>query len=175
MEINKELSLKDNKIKIYCDGACKGNPGEAGSGLSIYKDNNKPILIYGEYQSRGTNNTAELNALYKALLIASKYKKATICSDSKYSIDCITKWAYNWKKNNWTKKGGEIKNLDIIKLSHSLYEEIKYRVTVEYVKAHAGFEGNELADRMAGLAIKNKNDEYKEYLYDSVEATLNIN
>ena len=143
-------------IEIYCDGACSGNPGEAGSGVVIYKDGHKPSLIYGGYDSLGTNNSAELNALYVSLKLASKYPKVVIKTDSKYSKDCITKWAYSWKSNGWKKKGGDIKNLEIIKLSHELYEEIKDRVTIEYVKGHSGVEGNELADEMARLAIERK-------------------
>ena len=161
-------------IKIYCDGACKGNPGMAGSGLSIYNGSSLPTLPYGEYNERGTNNTAELNALYKALLLASKEQNVIIYSDSKYSIDCITKWAYNWKKKGWTKQGGEIKNLEIIKLAHNLYEDIKENIRVEYVKAHTGIEGNELADRMAMVAISSRSVEYREYQYNLIDSVLKI-
>jgi ribonuclease HI len=167
---------KDNKkvIEIYCDGACEGNPGKAGSGLAIYNLNDKPTLLYGQYTKRGTNNTAELNALHKALLIASEHPKSIIRTDSMYSLDCISNWAYGWKKKGWTRKGKEIKNLEIIKISHALYDSIKDKVTIKHVKAHAGFEGNELADRMAGLAIREKNDEYSEYQYDSIDEVLKM-
>lgn len=127
------------------DSACINNPGNAGSGLSIYKDSDKPILIYGGFIKLGTNNIAELNAFYKALLISSESTALNIIifSDSQYSIDCITKWAYSWKKNSWTKKGGDIRNLDIIKKAHDLYEKIKNKIEVKHVKAHNGIEGNE--------------------------------
>lgn len=159
---------------IYCDGACKGNPGNAGSGLAVYGDGAKPILFYGAYEERGTNNTAELNALHKALLIAldSEASKVTICCDSKYSIDCVSTWAYGWKKNGWKKKGGEIKNLAIIKEAHELYESIKNRVTIKHVKGHAGVEGNELADRMAGYAIVSKSSGYASFDYEDVGEVL---
>jgi len=166
--------VSTNSIEIYCDGACKGNPGKAGSGLAIYSGDAKPTLLYGEYESKGTNNTAELNALYKALLLASEASKATIYSDSKYSIDCITKWAYGWRKNGWKKKGGEIKNLEIIKLSHEFYEDIKDRVEIRHVKGHAGVEGNELADRMAVWAIVSKNSEYQTYDYKNINDVLKM-
>ncbi len=166
-----------NSLEIYCDGGCQGNPGKAGSGLAVYgHDKNRPILLYGDYNSMGTNNTAELNALFKALQIASEYEQEvdiTILSDSKYSIDSITIWAYNWKKNGWKKKGGEIKNLEIIKLAHGLYDEIKDFITIKHVKGHSGVEGNELADRMALQAIKSKETIYKEYNYKAVEEILN--
>jgi len=163
-------------LTIYCDGACKGNPGKAGSGLAIYADSAKPTLLYGEYNPRGTNNTAELGALYKALLIVSQSTatKAMICCDSKYSIDCITNWAYGWKRKGWVKKGGEIKNLEIIQVAHALYDELKERVIVKHVKGHSGVEGNELADRMAVYAISSQSHEYQEYEYGSIDSLLRM-
>lgn len=166
--------VSSNALTIYCDGACKGNPGKAGSGLAIYAGNAHPTLLYGAYESRGTNNTAELNALYKALLIASESSNVTIYCDSKYSIDCISTWAYGWKKNGWKKKGGEIKNLDIIKQAHELYERIKNSVTIKHVKGHAGVEGNELADRMAGYAIASKSSGYETYDYVNIGDVLEM-
>ncbi len=164
------------EITIYCDGACKGNPGKSGSGLAVYNGEGKPTLLYGQYKELGTNNTAELNALHKALLITKEGKgsKVTICCDSKYSIDCITKWAYSWKAKGWKKKGGEIKNLEIIQEAHALYEELKERVIVKHVKGHAGVEGNELADRMAGYVIVAQNEAYEVYVYDEVGVVLEM-
>lgn len=167
---------ENTNISIYCDGACSGNPGNAGSGLAMYQNGVKPTLYYGNYVPNGTNNIAELNALYKALLLASEAntsEKITILSDSKYSIDCITTWAYGWKKNGWTKKSGEIKNLELIKDAHSLYQQIKDKIIIKHVKGHAGIEGNELADRMALHAIKAKNSDFQEYSYTSISAILN--
>jgi len=163
-------------LSIYCDGACSGNPGEAGSGLAVYSTNNKPVLYYGAYVKKGTNNVAELNALYKALLICESNQNHpnTILSDSKYSIDCICTWAYGWKAKNWTKKGGEIKNLELIKSAHLLYEKIKNNITIKHVKGHSGIEGNELADRMAVHTIKVKNTNYEIYNYDSIDSVLSL-
>jgi ribonuclease HI len=170
-----ETPTTNTNISIYCDGACSGNPGKAGSGLALYKNGEKPILYYGNYVKNGTNNIAELNALYKALLLAQEIKtneKVMILSDSKYSIDCISTWAYGWKAKGWTKKSGEIKNLDLIKKSHNLYEQIKNNIIIKHVKGHAGIEGNELADRMAVHAVKAQNDEFEEYKYVSVDSVL---
>ena len=173
----KELELKPKEgaeLSIYCDGACKGNPGKSGSGLALYDGSAKPTLLYGAYQAMGTNNTAELNALHKALLLANDAtnSQVSICCDSKYSIDCITKWAYGWKAKGWKKKGGEIKNLEIIQEAHALYETLKERVEIKHVKGHAGVEGNELADRMAGYAILEQNEGYEVYGYAEVEVVL---
>ena len=166
---------QNKNISIYSDGACSGNPGKAGSGLALYKNGAKPILYYGNYVANGTNNIAELNALYKALLLASEIKsdeKIMILSDSKYSIDCIATWAYGWKAKGWTKKTGEIKNLELIKNAHNLYEQIKNKIIIKHVKGHSGVEGNELADRMAIHAIKAKISDYEEYSYVSVDSVL---
>lgn len=165
------------KTSIYCDGACSGNPGLAGSGLAVYYEGQKPQLLYGAFVKEGTNNIAELNALYKALLIASEIKspeKIDIYSDSKYSIDCISLWAYSWKKNGWSKKGGEIKNLELIQKSHNLYEKIKNNITISHVKGHSGIEGNELADRMAVHAIIKKNPDFEVYSYLKIDDVLSL-
>jgi len=164
-------------LKIFCDGACSGNPGNAGSGLAIYEGKELPTLIYGDYEEVGTNNTAELNALYKALDVASNVNCKSmieICSDSKYSIECITNWAYGWKAKGWKKKGGDIKNLELIQKAHALYEELKDKINILHVKGHAGVEGNELADRMAVYTIISKSVEYQKYAYENIDEVLDL-
>lgn len=180
-EIEQESENKNSDdeefLHIYCDGACSGNPGPAGSGIAIYSNDSKPILIYGAYVENGTNNVAELNALNQALLIASQSgfkEKIYIFSDSKYAIDCISTWAYSWKRNGWSKKGGEIKNLDIIIEAHTLYEKLKNQIVLNYVKGHSGIEGNELADRMAVNAINEKSVDYNFYRYEKIEDVLKL-
>ena len=168
---------KEEFLHIYCDGACSGNPGPAGSGIAIYSNGSKPILIYGAYVENGTNNIAELNALNQALIIASQSgftEQIHIFSDSKYAIDCISTWAYSWKKNNWSKKGGEIKNLELIIEAHNLYEKLKKQLVLEYVKGHSGIEGNELADRMAVNAINEKSVDFSFYRYEKIEDVINM-
>lgn len=150
--------------KIFTDGACNPNPGEAGSGISIYRDGLVSELWYGLYNPHGTNNTAELNALYQAFLIskhevAAERTVAVFC-DSKYSIQCVTQWATGWKKKGWKKSGGEIKNLELIKKMFALYQSIKDNMTVFHVNGHAGIEGNELADRMSVLAIDSVEEDF---------------
>ncbi len=171
------ISTSNNILKIYCDGACSGNPGNAGSGIAVYFDDKNPVLLYGDFIESGTNNIAELNALYKALQIADESKinnNISIFTDSKYAIDCISTWAYSWKKNGWSKKGGEIKNLPLIIKSHELFEKLKSKINLEYVKGHSGVEGNELADKMAINAIKQKSIEYKSFKYQNIEEVLKI-
>lgn len=150
-------------VVIFCDGACDPNPGKSGTGIAVYKHKILDQLWYGLYNPTGTNNTAELLGLFHSLLIAKEAvlrdESVIIHCDSKYSIDCITKWAFSWKAKNWTKKGGEIKNLDIIKAAHAAYLEIADNIQVQHIKAHIGIEGNELADRMSVVAIERREEE----------------
>jgi len=154
-------------VQIYCDGACDPNPGRAGSGIAVYRAGKVAELWYGLFNPNGTNNTAELNALHHALLMASEVdaagQTAQILCDSTYAINCISKWAAGWKQKGWRKAGGEIKNLALIQAAHEVYGHIESRVRLIHVSAHVGTEGNELADRMAMYAVQNGNEELKQY------------
>jgi len=154
-------------VSIYCDGACEPNPGHAGSGIVVYRAGKLAQLWFGLYNPVGTNNTAELNALYHALRMAEAEIKTgntvEVCSDSAYSINCIRSWAPNWEKKGWKKPGGEIKNLEIIQDCYAIYRRIKNALTLTHVAAHAGTEGNELADRMAMLGAQRKEKELRPY------------
>lgn len=154
-------------VTIYCDGACEPNPGNAGSGIVVYRAGKLAELWYGLYKPNGTNNTAELNALYHALRMAEAEIEAghsvEVCSDSAYSINSIRLWAPGWERRGWKRPGGEIKNLKIIQDCYAIYRGIKDRVTLTHVAAHVGTEGNELADRMAMLAAQRKEKELQLY------------
>lgn len=153
--------------KIYTDGGCEPNPGEAGSGLAVYRDEKVEELWFGLYNPNGTNNTAELCALFEALEMAKKEldksRSVAIFCDSKYSIQCVTQWAAGWEKKGWKKSGGEIKNLDLIKKMFALYQELKDSIKVLHVNGHVGVEGNELADRMSILAMDSKEPNFVRY------------
>ncbi len=160
-------------VTIYCDGACDPNPGNAGSGIVVYRAGKLAELWYGLYNPIGTNNTAELNALYHALRMAEAELEAgnsvEVCSDSAYSINCIRLWASGWEKRGWKKPGGEIKNLKIIQDCYAIYRRIKDKLTLTHVAGHVGTEGNELADRMAMLAAQRKEKKLRLY-----EETMDI-
>ena len=147
-------------VSIYCDGACEPNPGNAGSGIVVYRAGELAQLWFGLYNPMGTNNTAELNALYHALGMAEAEIKTgntvEVCSDSAYSINCIRSWAPNWEKKGWKKPGGEIKNLEVIQDCYAIYRRIEEELNLTHVAGHVGTEGNELADRMAMLGVRRK-------------------
>jgi ribonuclease HI len=154
-------------VTIYCDGACEPNPGNAGSGIVVYRAGKLAELWFGLYNPRGTNNSAELNALYHALRMAEAEIRTgntvEVCSDSAYSINCIRSWAPKWEKKGWKRPGGEIKNLEIIQDCYAIYRRIEKELTLTHVAAHVGTEGNELADRMAMLGAQSKEKELRLY------------
>lgn len=156
-----------NGLQIYCDGACEPNPGKAGSGLAVYRDGALEQLWYGLFNPNGTNNTAELNALDQALRIAEEAvdsgESVQILCDSSYSINCVSKWAAGWEKKGWRKAGGEIRNLAIIQAAYERYTRIESQLHLVHVSAHVGTEGNELADRMAMLAVQSGEEDLCSY------------
>jgi ribonuclease HI len=77
-------------------------------------------------------------------------EQAEIYTDSEFWINVITKWAPGWEAKGWKKKGGEIKNLDIVQEVYSLYQESN--ATFIWVRAHVGTELNEMADEWANKA-----------------------
>ena len=148
-------------IHIFSDGACDPNPGEAGSGVAVYELGLLSELWCGCYEPLGTNNTAELNALYKALRIAEKKqrpsRKIQILSDSSYSLNAMTKWSVGWEKNGWARKGNqELANKELIASMYGLYKTLAASVDLAHVKGHSGVEGNELADRLSLMAHRKK-------------------
>ena len=162
-----EIVALEIDTKIFTDGGCEPNPGEAGSGIAVYRDGVIDELWYGAYNPMGTNNTAELNAFLQALKISlseiDRGRSVAILCDSKYTIQCITQWAINWEKKGWKKAGGEIKNLELIQELFALHQSLKDRVQVLHVNGHVGVEGNELADRMSILAIEEKDKDFVLY------------
>ena len=142
-----------NKVIIYTDGACKGNPGVGGWGAVLtYKDKSKKI--YG-YEEETTNNRMELKAAIEALSSLKSRSDVVIFTDSKYLMEGINSWIENWKTNNWrTSNKKEVKNIDLWKDidKYNNYHAIEWN----WVKGHSGDIGNDTADELANLAILKK-------------------
>ena len=132
----------------YTDGSCSPNPGPGG--FAVIKDM-QPAIVGHEQDS--TNIRMEGKALIEALKDAGS-ETCLIHTDSEFWINVITKWAPGWEKNGWKKKGGEIKNLDIVQEAHALF--LKSNATLIWVRGHNNDEGNELADKWANKAREQK-------------------
>lgn len=137
-------------IKIYTDGACKGNPGVGGWGAIIMQDEKNIELFGGENET--TNNRMELMAVIMALKEISSNLELTIYTDSTYVQKGISEWIKNWKVNNWRSSSKKpVKNKD---LWIELDEAVGLRkINWEWVKGHAGNEGNEKADELANQGV----------------------
>lgn len=131
-------------ITYYTDGSCSPNPGPGG--FAVIKDM-KPEVLGAEAES--TNIRMEGKALIAALQDADG-AECEIYTDSEFWINVITKWSLTWEKNGWKKKGGEIKNLDIVTEVCPLYR--KSNAKLIWVRGHNNDEGNELADEWANKA-----------------------
>jgi len=156
---------EEYSMKIYTDGAAKGNPGRAGWGAVIINYElgitNYKIIEIGGGVDHATNNQMELTAPIEAL----KYLKELcvrqgltqegltqenieIVSDSKYVILGITEWIFNWQKNNWRNAAKKpVLNKELWEELYDLTKNFKIKWT--YVKGHNGDKYNERADEIA--------------------------
>ena len=139
------------KVKIFTDGACKGNPGMGGWG-ALLKFGKKEKEING-YKSFTTNNIMELMAVIEALKTVRNPSEIEITTDSKYVKNGITNWISNWKKNGWkTASKKTVKNKELWVELDNLTQ--KHSIIWKWVKGHSGHEENERADRLANMAIE---------------------
>jgi ribonuclease HI len=154
-------------MDIFCDGACTRNGhkfARAGFGLYVLQDA-KPIAQVSEAlepHEMQTNQRAELRAFERALEFAAESPKdihVRIFTDSEYSINCITKWAFDWKRHNWLKSDSkEVQHKDIIANAFRLWQSVYSRITIEHVRAHTNKSdwksiGNAKADQLATASI----------------------
>lgn len=130
-------------IAIYTDGSSRGNPGPGGYAT---------ILVYNQYRKelsegfrKTTNNRMELLAVIKGLEALKKAgSEVTVYSDSKYVVDAVERgWVWGWQKKGFKGK----KNADLWQRFIDVYK--KHRVTLKWVKGHAGHVENERCDELA--------------------------
>jgi ribonuclease HI len=140
-----------DKIIIYTDGACSGNPGVGGWGaILMFKEHEKKI---SGGSKEATNNQMEIRAVIEALKTIKKPAEIIIYTDSKYVMDGITKWIFGWKKNGWrTADRKAVKNSE-------LWQELdcevsKHKIEWRWVKGHSGDKYNDIADELAREGIK---------------------
>tara|TARA_X000001036_G_scaffold102578_1_gene95811 strand:- start:879 stop:1310 length:432 start_codon:yes stop_codon:yes gene_type:complete len=137
-------------IKVYTDGACKGNPGQGGWGALIL-ENDTTREIYGG-ESNTTNNRMELMAVIRALELLKEQNDITVFTDSTYVQKGISEWIINWKRNGWKSSNKKsVKNKDLWVELDNLNDLMS--VKWEWIKGHAGHSGNERADYLANLGV----------------------
>ena len=132
------------EVKIYTDGACRGNPGRGGWGA---------ILVYGKFEkelsggeAETTNNRMELSAAIAGLSALREPCEVTLYSDSKYLVDAYLEgWIYGWEKAAW--RAGKVKNPDLWQQLLALTRT--HEVNFVWVKGHNGHGYNERCDALA--------------------------
>lgn len=138
------------RVEIYTDGACSGNPGPGGWGVLLRFGEHEKELCGGE--SDTTNNRMEMMAVIQALKALNKRCDVDLYTDSKYVMDGITQWMDGWKAKGWkTASKKPVKNQDLWQKIDSLLAT--QNVTFHWVKGHAGHPDNERADSLARQGI----------------------
>ena len=135
-----------DRISIWTDGACSGNPGPGGWGALLRWNGHERELKGGEADT--TNNRMELTAAAEALEALRRPSFVDLYTDSQYVRGGITQWLAKWKVNDWrTADRKPVKNVDLWQRLDAARE--RHEVTWHWVRGHAGSEGNERADELA--------------------------
>lgn len=141
------------KVTIYTDGACSGNPGPGGWGSILMYQDKKKEISGGKKDT--TNNIMELTAVIEGLKLLKYPCEVDLYSDSAYVVNGFKQgWIYNWIKNDWkTADKKPVKNKEIWQ---ELYKLSKvHKVNFIKVKGHSDNEYNNRCDELARNAIKN--------------------
>jgi len=138
------------EVKIYTDGACRGNPGPGGWG-AVLEYGKESKMLYGS-EAMTTNNRMELTAVIQALSALKRPCKIELSSDSKYVLQGITEWLPNWKQKGWrTASKKPVMNSDLWQRLDAVASV--HDITWRWVKGHSGHVQNELADQLANKGI----------------------
>ena len=139
-----------NKVTIYTDGACSGNPGPGGWAAILMAGGATKELCGGEEST--TNNRMELMAVIRSLQLLTRPCEVDLYSDSQYLVNAFNQhWIDSWLKKGWKRgKNEPVKNVDLWK---SLLEAMEpHQVTFRWVKGHDGHPENERCDELATAA-----------------------
>ncbi|HJV73559.1 MAG TPA: ribonuclease HI [Noviherbaspirillum sp.] len=139
-----------DKVEIFTDGACKGNPGRGGWGALLIAGEHRRELFGGEPNT--TNNRMELKAVIEALSALKRPCEIVLHTDSQYVQKGISEWIHGWKARGWKTAAKEpVKNVDLWQALDAA--QAKHQIQWRWVKGHAGHDGNERADALANLGV----------------------
>jgi ribonuclease HI len=148
--IKKELQEND-KVILYTDGACSGNPGPGGYAAIIVNDG-KELEVSG-YEANTTNNRMELRAVIEGLKKIKLHSNVRLVSDSTYVLHGLNSWLEGWKKKGWRTSGNQpVKNKDLWQELDSL--KANYQLELVKIKGHSGHHYNEKVDTLARKQIE---------------------
>lgn len=136
----------DKRVRIFADGACKGNPGPGGWGAILRFGDIEKEIFGGEPAT--TNNRMELRAVIEALTLLTRTCVIEVYTDSAYVQKGISEWIRGWKRNGWRTSGKKpVKNDDLWRVLDQLAAQ--HEIEWHWVKGHAGHPENERADELA--------------------------
>jgi ribonuclease HI len=139
------------KVEIYTDGACKGNPGRGGWGALLIAAGHQKELYGGELDT--TNNRMELRAVIEALSALKRPCDVIVHTDSQYVQKGISEWIHGWKARGWKTAAREpVKNADLWQALDAA--QARHTIQWRWVKGHAGHDGNERADALANRGVE---------------------
>lgn len=139
-----------DKVEIYTDGACKGNPGTGGWGALMVAGEHTKEMFGGEKNT--TNNRMELKAVIEALSALKRPCTVIVHTDSQYVQKGISEWIHGWKARGWKTAAKEpVKNVDLWQALDAA--RATHTIEWRWVKGHAGHEGNERADALANMGV----------------------
>jgi ribonuclease HI len=132
---------------VFTDGSSDPNPGPGGWG-AVYVVDNKVVNQKHGHKPYTTNNQMELTALIEGCHLVPHGTPTIIYTDSELCAKTMNEWAAKWEANNWKKKGGPIKNLELVQ---ELYFLLKNRLElkIQWIRAHSGNRWNEYADALS--------------------------
>ncbi len=138
-------------VRIYTDGACKGNPGPGGWGALLRSGGHERELFGGEPHT--TNNRMELTAVIRALAALRAPSRVEVFTDSEYVKKGVTDWLQAWKRRGWkTADRRPVKNIDLWRQLDELAG--RHEVAWHWVRGHAGHADNERADALANRGVE---------------------
>jgi ribonuclease HI len=142
------------KVELFTDGACLGNPGPGGWAALLRAGTRERALVGAEAMT--TNNRMELMAAIAGIEALKRACSVDLTTDSQYVRRGVEEWMPRWKANGWkTSDKQPVKNRDLWeRLDAAL---ASHDVRWHWVKGHAGHTENERVDvlaREAAEAIK---------------------
>lgn len=144
------------EVRIYTDGAARGNPdGPGGYGTILSCIDGKGQEHIREFSAgykKTTNNRMELMAAIVGLEALTKPCRVKLYSDSQYLVNAFNQhWIEGWIKKGWKRGRNEpVKNVDLWK--RMLKAKEPHEVQFIWVKGHDGHEQNERCDYLATSA-----------------------
>lgn len=151
-------------LHVWTDGSCLGNGTSAAvSALGAFYGKDDPRNYSSLLKlDKHTNNRAELAAILYVLVMDFECHNLVIHTDSRYSIDCLTKYHMKWDQNGWlTSKGTAVESSTVIKFMLELIRKRRdngLHTELVYVKAHDKDPGNNAVDALARKAASNKSE-----------------